>query len=311
MADVRVLVNDRGNRNALAALVERGGHEVVDDGTAADLFVVDDRSLPEHRATLREETERRSPEFCPVVLVRRPDTRLDLASVTGSDDGTPRVVDETVTAPVDASVFFRRLSNLLVRQRQTRELAARNERLETFASTVAHEIRNPLNVVTGRLELARETGDEAHFDAMGRELERIDRLVDDVLALARTGDVSVDGAPVDLRAVVRTCWQAVDSSDATIYVDVDGAVLADEDRLTQLVGNLLRNAVEHGGEGVTVTVGDLDDCEGFYVADDGSGIPQGTATTSSNGASRARRRAPGSGCPWCRRSPTRTAGPSR
>ncbi|MFB6078318.1 MAG: sensor histidine kinase, partial [Halarchaeum sp.] len=48
-------------------------------------------------------------------------------------------------------------------------------------------------------------------------------------------------------------------------------VLADPSRLGQLFENLFRNAVEHGGDDVTVTVGDLDD--GFYVEDDGPGIP--------------------------------------
>lgn len=42
--------------------------------------------------------------------------------------------------------------------------------------------------------------------------------------------------------------------------------------MKQILDNLLRNAVEHGGEGVTVTVGDLED--GFYVADSGAGIPE-------------------------------------
>jgi signal transduction histidine kinase len=298
VADVRVLVTDRGNRDALTRLVERAGHAAVPADADPDLYVVEDHALPEYREALREEGVRRAPEFCPVLLVRRPETRLDLPAVAataaaaddregdgeadsdgGAGDGSapspevasPRVVDETVTAPVDAPVFFRRVSNLLARQRHTRELAERNERLETFASTVAHEIRNPLNVATGRLELAREAGGDRHFDAVSRELERIDRLVDDVLTLARTGDVTVDASPVELSSVAAACWRAVDAPEATLDVAADRDVVADEDRLTQLLANLLRNAVEHGGRDVTVTVGDLDG--GFYVADDGPGIP--------------------------------------
>lgn len=55
------------------------------------------------------------------------------------------------------------------------------------------------------------------------------------------------------------------------------SVRADRSRLRQLVANLLRNAVAHGGETVTITVGELD--EGFYVEDDGPGIPQKTLDT--------------------------------
>jgi signal transduction histidine kinase len=55
-------------------------------------------------------------------------------------------------------------------------------------------------------------------------------------------------------------------------VDTDRYVEADSARLTRLLENLLRNAIEHGGDVSTVTVGDLDD--GFYVADDGDGVPE-------------------------------------
>jgi signal transduction histidine kinase len=58
--------------------------------------------------------------------------------------------------------------------------------------------------------------------------------------------------------------------DATLRNEAEGMILADEGRLRQLLENLIRNAIEHGGEGVSVTVGTLPD--GFYVADDGPGI---------------------------------------
>jgi signal transduction histidine kinase len=76
--------------------------------------------------------------------------------------------------------------------------------------------------------------------------------------------------------VVADAWELVadDAEGATLQY-ADGTfestiIKADVDRLAQLLENLLRNAVEHGGEDVTVTVGPLD--EGFYVEDDGSGI---------------------------------------
>lgn len=121
--------------------------------------------------------------------------------------------------------------------------------------------------------------------------ERIEALVHDLLARAR-GEMNGSGTqPVDLAVVVEDCWALVPTADATLETDVDGRVLADRSRLRQLIENLVRNAVEHGTSGgrresedaveraggrdgtdVTVTVGGLD--TGFYVADDGVGIPE-------------------------------------
>jgi signal transduction histidine kinase len=50
--------------------------------------------------------------------------------------------------------------------------------------------------------------------------------------------------------------------------------LADGDRLKQLLTNLFRNAIEHGGSDVTIHVGTLADVSSFYVSDNGTGIPE-------------------------------------
>ncbi|GAB3416332.1 hypothetical protein GCM10027435_13510 [Haloparvum alkalitolerans] len=158
----------------------------------------------------------------------------------------------------------------LVRQRD--ELDRQNERLDGFASTLTHDLRNPLNVATGRLELARAEfeGDSEHLDAVARAHDRMRTLVDDVLALARDGTRIESTERVALAEVVEACWEGVDTADASLRVETTREIRADEGRLRQLLENLLRNAVDHVGPAVTVTVGDLSD--GFYVADDGPGI---------------------------------------
>jgi len=151
------------------------------------------------------------------------------------------------------------------------ELERQNDRLEEFASIVSHDLRNPLNVAQGRLELARMDCDSEHLDTVAGAHDRIEALVDDLLTLARGSDSVDDPEDVDLAALVRDCWTTVDTADATYVLDTDRTVRGDRSRLRQLLENLIRNAVEHGGPGVTVTVGDLDD--GFYVEDDGPGVP--------------------------------------
>jgi signal transduction histidine kinase len=92
------------------------------------------------------------------------------------------------------------------------------------------------------------------------------------VALARRGETIGDTDRVALSAVVDDYWQTVETAEATLQVQTERALTADRSRLQQLLANLIRNAVEHGGRDVTVSVGDLPD--GFFLADDGSGIPE-------------------------------------
>ncbi|WP_436931101.1 PAS domain S-box protein [Halosimplex halobium] len=177
---------------------------------------------------------------------------------------------------IDDEVRFLAISrDISERVERERDLQRQNDRLEEFASVVSHDLRNPLNVAQGRLELVDEACDcesvAPHLEAVERSHHRMAALIDDLLTLAREGETVGDTRPVALDGLVRRCWGAVSTDEAGLDVETDTRVLADESRLQQLVENLARNAVEHGGEDVTVTVGDLP--EGFYVADDGSGIP--------------------------------------
>ncbi len=190
-----------------------------------------------------------------------------------------------------------------VRQREAARTARRErERLEAFAAVVSHDLRNPLEVARGYLRNAFETGDPDHLIRVQKALERMDELIGDSLSLARKGAVVEDPEPVDLATVARTAWGLVDTDDATLSCEDPGVVEADEARLQELFENLFRNAVEHGrpedgpdrgggppptdlspdpddpepttadgGTTLAVTVGRTE--AGFYVADDGAGIP--------------------------------------
>ena len=178
------------------------------------------------------------------------------------------------------------------------ELTRKNARLEEFASVVSHDLRNPLNVAQGRVDLVREVRDSADLDRATTALDRCQALIDDLLVLARDGSDLGETDAVFLPAFARRCWETVSTADAALAVTTTRTVRADESRLQQLLENLFRNAVEHGSTGnqnaprsgdavehgstasrsstradgtVQVTLGDLSD--GFYVADDGPGIP--------------------------------------
>ncbi|WP_234972357.1 sensor histidine kinase [Halobaculum gomorrense] len=148
-------------------------------------------------------------------------------------------------------------------------LAERNERLEQFASMVTHDLRNPLSVASGNLELYRETEAESNLETIDRALTRIEEVITDLTALARHGTTDDEREPVSLPGVARDAWDLLDTRSGTLSTE-PCTVTGDRSQLQSLFENLFRNAVGHGGEGVTVRVGPLD--TGFYVEDTGEGI---------------------------------------
>jgi PAS domain S-box-containing protein len=177
---------------------------------------------------------------------------------------------KTVAVGGDTRVYgiARDISQQREREHQLQE---QKERLDEFASVVSHDLRNPLNVADGHLDLARKECDSDHLEEVARSLDRMAELIDDVLGLARAGDQIDELEWVDLTEMSQNCWQNVSTDDVDIVTDTGAAVCADGTRLQQLLENLVRNATEHAGEGATVTVGDLDG--GFYIEDDGPGVP--------------------------------------
>ena len=203
----------------------------------------------------------------------------------GTDEHFARILATAAETALNAAARTGRLHE------RSAELERQNDRLAEFASVVSHDLRNPLNVAQGRVELAREECDSEHLDAAAGAHERMSTLIGDLLALAREGERVSETEPVRLSTVFESCWETVETADATLAVEEDLWHRADESRLRQFVENLVRNAVEHGGDDVSITVGALESGEGdggdggagaegpdevgFFVEDDGPGIPVG------------------------------------
>jgi len=161
------------------------------------------------------------------------------------------------------------------RTQRKAELQRQNERLEEFADTIAHDLRNPLSVAQGRLEFAQRTGDEEHFDVINDAHERMEQMIEELLSLAKQGQAVLDPDPLRLEDAVERAWNNVQTPEALLEQELDRTVIitADEGRLCELFENLFRNAIDHCGENVTVRIGILPDNAGFYIEDDGAGIP--------------------------------------
>ena len=243
---------------------------VIDEGIAWEVFRQADSRIYDD---IREAGEVYNPET-PVrseMYLSLGEFGVFLVSSTEPDsfDETDVEVARMLAANTEAALH--RITREQELRSRERELEAQNERLDEFASFVSHDLRNPLNVAKGRLELARADCDSEHLEDVKTAQERMEDLIDDVLSLSRQGKAIDEKSVVDVDLIARDSWQNVESTDATQLVETNRSIRADRGRLRQLLENLFRNAIEHGGEDVTVRIGELEN--GFYIADDGPGIP--------------------------------------
>jgi len=172
------------------------------------------------------------------------------------------------------------------RHQHERELKRQIDRLEEFTGVVSHDLRNPLNIAQGRINIVKNECESDSIGAIDRALDRMEAIIEDTLMLARQGQ-SVDESeiePVKIESVLDHCREIVETGDSEIRLIDSFTAHSDRNRFYQLFENLIRNAVEHSDDPVTIRVGLLDvmftstrvesdGTFGFYVEDDGPGVP--------------------------------------
>lgn len=154
---------------------------------------------------------------------------------------------------------------------------------QRFLADVSHELRTPLTTIRGNVDLMRRMGvlDYETLDVVQDELQRMTRLVDDLLLLARadTGGLPIQREPVALDNVFLDVYRQVRSIEQPVsltLMEVDQVgVIGDADRLKQLILNLVDNAIKYTLPGGDVSLG-LSKFNGMaeiVVRDTGVGIP--------------------------------------
>jgi signal transduction histidine kinase len=269
-ARIQLLLHHRRNRELLAAELESAfsvqSAEPIAEGEDVDLVVVDDGGLAANYADLQARQQRSDPIIQSSLLVTR-------KSVSEVDSSAWKLVDDVITTPLSPAELYPRINSLLRLRRLSIECKQKRQ-LEQVAGRLSHDIRNPLSVAQGHLDLAQKSGDTEHFDQIRRALGRIEELVEDVLTLAKQEYTAGDFSDVLLKEAAAEVWNECDTKNADIDVDGDPVlrIHANRSMLKELLANLFKNAIEHNPLPVTVTAGSFTD--GFYVADDGNGIPK-------------------------------------
>lgn len=189
----------------------------------------------------------------PAELVREDGTRVPLSTQISN------LVDaaETVRGYVIVFRDVSRLQELEERARHSEKLAA----LGTVAAGVAHEVRNPLHTIQAAMDLleiyhGRGQNISEYVGMVHQEVGTLGRLVDDILSFSR--ELRLERRPLDLLQLVQNTLAGLSLPDG-IETEAQGSeglpsVVADRDRIQQVLRNLVRNAVEAQPEGGRVVV---------------------------------------------------------
>jgi PAS domain S-box-containing protein len=208
-------------------------------------------------------------------------------------------IEDDLGTYLGRAVVFTDVTEHVRRERELRDrtdrLGRQRDRLDELASLVSHDLRNPLDVSGQRARRLRELLDEADLSrerradveaelaGIERATERAAEISDDLLTLSEnSGEDAVDAAvaggeacegtgPVPLRAVAADAWDTVDTDGLDLLIRGSRPVDADGSDLRRMLENCFRNAAEHAVGATTVVVGASG--EGFYVEDDGEGLP--------------------------------------
>jgi signal transduction histidine kinase len=315
---VQILLGD--DERALAvAHVDGAAHPEVREGLIFDLLELDARLL---RQALRQcgtfvvedwridprvnqDLARRWQIGAAIVTCLRVQDRtlgLLLVSRAAAHRWPPEAVEISEALASQASVALENARLYEEGKRAYRELKAAQDRIirteklaavGTFASGLAHEVRNPLNSVALQLSLLERrtaplepklVGEVKELIAIIREeVRRLDGLVTDFLEFSRASRVQLRPADVDalLDEVVRLLRPEARERKVTLRREQIGdpapGTLIDSEKMKQVVINLVRNAIEAmpGGGAVAVESGLVDGCLRIAVRDQGPGLPEG------------------------------------
>jgi len=284
------------------SLVDMGGDEVIRKSTESLPWQAFETGDPQHRERHADATVLLQSELA----VPLGDHGVLVAGSTEVD----AFDDQTVGLAVFLAGAVESALDLLEEKRQLREQHAQ---VDAFIENISHDLRSPLAVAKAGVVVTRKTGNIETLERIDRAHDRIQTLLEDLLVVAREGPTlePADLEVVDLADAVTEAWRVAEATvdiEAVGEFDAKTRIVASPSRLQQLLENLFRNCVEHGstrnraqpGEAVehgspnteadagevdsdpvpappthtppvTVRVGELTD--GFYIEDDGLGIP--------------------------------------
>ena len=291
-------------RYAKSRILQLAGYQVVEAATGADALrlireakpqlILLDVKLPDVDGTQLCRTIKSDPLSAHVMVLQ-----ISAVHTTRADrvHGLECGADTYLIEPVQADELLATVNALLRlydRERENRQLVTQlrnaDRQKDDFLAALAHELRNPLGVVSNAFDILPETQtpepvSQELRDIIGRQIGVMSRLVDDLLDVSRIarGQIGLAREPCDFAAIARQTvddYRAIlESNGLELTLDVPSHsvwVVGDCTRLAQSISNLLQNAGKFTSAGDTVTVKLVDNpdehCVVLSVRDTGIGM---------------------------------------
>lgn len=166
---------------------------------------------------------------------------------------------------------------------RTQQLEHERQELEQFASVLSHDLRNPISIAEGYLGQIKTEDNEDSIAVIERALSRMNALIDDTLTLKQQSEQLDAVAHHSIDGLAEAAWELVETGDSELRVVDRFDIVCDADRISRLLENLFRNAIDHNEGPCVIRIGVHDTLTtstrgrtetGFFLADDGCGIPE-------------------------------------
>jgi PAS domain S-box-containing protein len=245
--------------------------------------------VDEFLAASRDEGTKYEEEF----RVQYPDGSIEWISVEGrsflDENGDPQRMTGVVQKITEQKLAAEEITKIHDREKKAREEAVEaNRAKDFFLAFVSHELRSPLNAILGwsKILLARNVDENTRRNAL-ETIERSARfqtkLINDLVDSARvaSGKLRLEYRPTNLYDIVYNSWQALVPTAQAKNVEIEFSsdresipLFGDSNRLQQVFGNLISNAIKFTSEGgrVSVEIETAEDSVQIHVADTGHGI---------------------------------------
>lgn len=258
--------------------VQQPAQQEVTDKLNESVIIVDERGLvmdfnqcattvfPNLEGQVGEEIEELAPELANAddgdVLKNREQHKEQWYSID---------VSEVALSPESTGTVFV-LSNITEETVQRERLKQQNEHMENLNKAMAHELRNPLTILMGQIQMMddRESPEKVDLDArlssMEKAVDRIDTVVEDLASIMKYGKPITDKEAYAVQELVDSAWKQSDTDSMELECDVNAYVVAEKKRAVMLLKHLFRFHNERGAQEVTVVV---DEAEDVVVTSDG------------------------------------------